>query len=343
MTGSARRSARFAATVVATVLAASACSSNTSTGAASAPASGASGAAGTGGQLETVKMATLAPSSLLWLHAIADKQGFYTKHNVKVDVVQVQTSPALVQAVSGGSADAGISLGDNVISAVDKGASIIISGAILQKAALRLYGSSDITAMNQLAGKAVTAGAVTGGTTDLLRYQAQQAGAAPATLKLLAITNSSDRVVALKNGQVKGAELIPPFDTLAASNGAHMLGWYDNPYVETPLILNTGWAKAHKAAAQGVTQALVDAAKWIYDPANAAAAQQILADYTHADAKAAADAYTFMVTQGQVISPDLTVDIAGLQDIVDISAAVAGTQPAKLDLTRYYDPAYLQP
>ena len=296
----------------------------------------------TTGPKQTVTLATLAPSSLLWLHAIAEKEGYYNQHNVTVRTVQIQSSSALVQAVASGSANAGVSLGDNVITAVDKGAPIIIAGALLQKAALRLYGSPKVKSINDLKGTKVTAGAVSGGTADLLLYQLMQAGLTKSDVQLLALTNSKDRVVALKNGQVQGSLLIPPYDTLAAQDGDTMLGWYDKPYIETPLIVNTSWAQANQAAALGLTGGLADAAKWIYDPSNGAAAQTILQNYTKVSAEAAKNAYQFMVTDGKVLSPDLAVQDAGLQNIVDVSASVDGKTGAKLDISKYYDPSYLK-
>ena len=305
-----------------------------------APASAAPAASGQA--LQSVSLATLGPSSLLWLHAIANAEGFYAQHGVQVTTIQIQSSSTLVQAVASGSADAGISLGDNVISAVNQGASIVISGVILQKAALRLYGASNIKTIAALKGTKVTAGAVSGGTADLLLYQLQQAGVSKSDLQMLALTNSSDRVVALKDNQVQGALLIPPFDTLAVADGANYLGWYNKPYIETPLIVNVAWAKAHAAAAQGVTQALAEAAAWVYRPANASAAEQILSKYTNASATAAADAYKFLVTDGQVISPNLQLDPGGLQDIVDIAAAVGDGTQTTLQTSKYYDPSYLK-
>src|SRR5690242_20402754 len=73
-----------------------------------------------------VRVATLAPSALLWLHAIAKQEGFFARHGVAIKELRAGSSPALLQAVSSGSVEAGISLGDLVIRAVDKGAPVVI-------------------------------------------------------------------------------------------------------------------------------------------------------------------------------------------------------------------------
>lgn len=307
-----------------------------------AAACGSGGSGGGSSKSGEVKLAVLAPSSLQWLHAIADKQGFYGAHGVKVTQIQVQDSSALVQAIASHSADAGIALGDNAMRAIDQGAKIKITGAVLQKAALRLYAGKGVSGVPAMRGGKVTAGAVAGGTTDLLLYQLIKGGLAKSDVSVVGIPNSKDRVTALGNGQVKGALLIPPFDTLAAGQGSTKLDWYDQPYVETPLVVNTDWAKSDPDAAKGLTQALVDAAKWIYDPANESAAEQILSGYAGVDAAAAKDAYAFMVTEGKVISPDLSVPAGGLSNIVKISASVNGQAEPKVDESKYIDSSYLR-
>src|ERR1700726_2609323 len=84
-----------------------------------------------------VRIAVLAPSALLWLHAIAKDQGFYTERKIDVKELVAGSSPVLLQAVSSGSVEAGISLGDVAIRAIDQGAPVIIAGAVLEKTILR--------------------------------------------------------------------------------------------------------------------------------------------------------------------------------------------------------------
>jgi ABC-type nitrate/sulfonate/bicarbonate transport system substrate-binding protein len=293
-------------------------------------------------QKTEVRMATLAPSSLLWLHAIAKDKGFYAEQNIEVKELVAGSSPALLQAVSSGSAEAGVSLGDVVIRAIDKGAPVIISGAILDHTPMRLIGGKGITSMKELAGVPVTAGAVEGGTANLLRFQLQGGGVDPSTLKMLALTNSRDRVVALGNGQVKGALLIAPFDTLAIREGMKVLDVYREPYLQTPLILNKEWAEKNRAAAVGITQAMKKAAVWIHQPANKQEAIDILSKFTKVPADVCADGYKFLVEEQKAISSNLEVPAASLENIIKINAALTGEKDTKpFDLKRYYDASYL--
>ncbi len=294
-------------------------------------------------QMTEVRMATLAPSALLWLHAIARDQGFYAERKIVVKDLVAGSSSTLLQAVASGSVEAGISLGDVVIRAVDQGAPIVVTGAVLRKTILQLVGGLGITDVRQLAGATVTAGAVEGGTANLLRFQLQRAGVDPRNVTMVALTNSKDRVVALGNGQVKGALLIAPFDTLAVKQNMKILDVYTEPYIQTPLILNKEWAQKNRSAAIGVTQALKKASDWIYLPANKQKAIDILAAYTGVSSDVCADSYHFIVEQQKAIGYGLAVEEAGLENIIKIDREI-GISPSSarpFELSRYYDPSYL--
>ena len=291
-----------------------------------------------------VRIAMLAPSALLWLHAVAKDQGFYAERKIEVKDLIAGSSPALLQAVSSGSVEAGISLGDVVIRAIDQGAPVIISGAVLEKTILRLVGGTGMTSLAQLSGTTVTAGAVEGGTANLLRYQLKRAGVDPRSVQMVSLTNSKDRVVALGDGQVKGALLLAPFDTLAERDKMKVLDVYKEPYVQTPLILNRDWAAKNRDAAVGLTKALQKAAILIYDPKNKQKAIDILAAYTKVPVDICAGSYKFIIEEQGAIGHNLEVSADGLDNIIKIDQAV-GANPASskpFDLSRYYDPSFLK-
>src|ERR1700676_4644258 len=139
-------------------------------------------------QAAEVRIAMLAPSALLWLHAIAKDQGFYSERKIDVKELIAGSSPVLLQAVSSGSVEAGISLGDVAIRAIDQGAPVIIAGAVLEKTILRLVGGTGVATIKDLGGGVVTAGAVEGGTANLLRHQLKAGGVDPRGVRMVALT-----------------------------------------------------------------------------------------------------------------------------------------------------------
>lgn len=294
---------------------------------------------------DTVRLATLAPGALLWLHNIADAKGFYKEVNLDVRRLQVADSPALVQAVASGSADAGVSLGDLVMKAIDQNAPIIIAGGYITKTSLRLVGAKDVKHPKDLAGAKMTAGAVRGGTTNLMLYQMLQHGVDPNGIQRISIPNSRDRVVALEAGQVRGAVMTPPFDVMAMQKGFPILDTYREPYLQTPLIVHSAWAQKNRDVVVRLVAASRKAAQWIYDPRNRAEAQAILAKDTGVAADIAEASYQFLVLEQQAYSRDLTVPEASLSNLLKIDEAVNTgklSAPApKVDVKKYYDPSYL--
>ena len=296
-------------------------------------------------QTDTVRLATLAPGALLWLHNIAEAKGFYKENRLDVKRLQVADSPALVQAVASGSAEAGVSLGDLVMKAVDQNAPIVIAGGYIVKTSLRLVGAKDVKNIKDLAGSKMTAGAVRGGTTNLMLYQLKLHGVDPNGIQRVSIPNSRDRVIALENGQVRGAVMTPPFDIMAARQGFPILDTYRDPYLQTPLIFNKDWAAKNRAAAVRFVRASREAAEWIYDPKNRAEAVDILAKDTGVARDIADASYQFLVVEQKAYSRDLSVPEASMTNIVkidhEVNAAAGAGAPPKIDPRKYYDPSFL--
>jgi ABC-type nitrate/sulfonate/bicarbonate transport system substrate-binding protein len=145
------------------------------------------------------------------------------------------------------------------------------------------------------------------------------------------------------NGQVKGALLLAPFDTLAEREKMKILDVYSMDYVQTPLILNKDWAAKNRNAAIGLTKALQKAAVWVYDPKNKQKAINILAAFTNVPVDVCTRSYQFIIEEQQAIGKNLEVRAAGLENIIkidqDIGANPASSKP--FELSRYYDPGFL--
>lgn len=295
---------------------------------------------------DTVRIATLAPSALVWLHAIADAKGFYKEQGLDVQRLQVQDSPALVQAVASGSAEAGVALGDVTMRAIDQKAPVIMVGGYLVKTPMRMIGAQEVKSAKDFVGSRMTAGAVKGGTTDLMLYQLKALGIDPTTIQRVSIPNSRDRIVALESGQVKGAMLVAPFDVLAIRKGFPVIDVFKEPYVQTPLIINTEWAAKNRGVAERLVKASRAAAAWINDSANRKEAIEILAKFTSSPPDVAEAAYQFLVTEQKAVLPDFSIPEAAVVNIVKMSREINPEEhpksPAPVDVRKYYDPSYVQ-
>lgn len=294
---------------------------------------------------DTVRIATLAPSALVWLHAIAETKGFYKSQGLDVQRLQVQDSPALVQAVASGSAEAGVALGDVVMRAIDQKAPVIMVGGYQVRTSLRMIGAKDVKNAKDFTGSKMTAGAVKGGTTDLMLYQLKGLGVDFTTIQRVSIPNSRDRIVALEGGQVKGAMLTAPFDVLAISKGFPVIDVFREPYAQTPLVINTEWAAKNRGVAERLVKASRAAAAWINDPASRKEAIDILVKFTNITPDVAEASFQFLIAEQKVILPDFSIPEAAITNIVKISRAINPEEhpreQAPLDVRKYYDPSFL--
>jgi ABC-type nitrate/sulfonate/bicarbonate transport system substrate-binding protein len=289
----------------------------------------------------TVRLATLVPSALTWLHHVAEAQGFYRDAGLTVENLVISDSPGLLQAVASGSADVGFSLGDLALIAIDQRAPIVMTGAVLDRSALRLIGGPGIKSARDLNGKRVTAGALRGGTTNLMLYQLKLLSVNIDSLQVVSIPNSRDRVVAMQNGQVSGAMLLAPFDIVALQQKMTVLDVYRQPYVETPVIFNVNWAQKNRKTAIAMAHSLRRAALWINQTSNRAAAAQILAHATNATHDIADASYRFIVAEQHAIPRDLSIPENGLRDILRINQVIEGKAPPPFTFHEYYDPSFL--
>jgi len=294
-------------------------------------------------QKTEVPFATLGPSALNWLHEIAKAEGFYAERGIEVKELIAGSSPALIQAISTESVAGGLAVPDLAMRAIDRGSPIVFTGGIVERSILRMVGAPGITEIKQLAGKPVTVGGVQGGTANLLRLMLKRNGVDHNGVKMVAVTNSRDRIVSLNNGQVQAALLIAPFDTIAMNAGMKVLDVYNEPYAQIALALNRNWASKNPKLAAGVTQAMRKAAVFILDPKNRQRAIDILAAHTKTDKDIIAHSYKFMIEEHKAIAPGLVMTAASLENLIKIDNAISAnpTQDRPIDLAKYFDPSFL--
>src|SRR5690606_16763675 len=84
-------------------------------------------------ELTKVTLSGLAPSATPWTYHVAQERGIFEAHGLEVEAVQAQNAPSVTQAISTRTVDAGMTQADNVLSAVDEGASLKIVGAFMGK------------------------------------------------------------------------------------------------------------------------------------------------------------------------------------------------------------------
>src|SRR5262245_40281836 len=109
---------------------------------------------------DTVTVGTVgSPSANLWPVFIGLDKGFFAAENIKLDVVYIQSSAAVIQQLSAGSLDMSMSTGIvDPLRAVDQGAALALARFEVQVPPYALMAKAGIKSLKELKGKVISVG-----------------------------------------------------------------------------------------------------------------------------------------------------------------------------------------
>src|ERR1700723_3802291 len=149
-------------------------------------------------------------SANLWPVLIALDQGFYTAEDLKVDIVYVQSSAALVQQVTAGSLPVSISTGlAGPLRAVGMGAPISLARIEVQAPPDDLVAKSGIASIADLKGKLISLGCPKDITRIYVVRMLAPNGVKPGDFDMVFAGSTAAPTSALAAGAVDAAILLP--------------------------------------------------------------------------------------------------------------------------------------
>src|ERR1700678_3303068 len=175
---------------------------------------------------DTVIVGTVgSPSANLWPLFIGLDRGFFTAENIKIDLVYVPASSAVIQQLTAGSLNMTMSTGlVDPIRAIDQGASIASGRFEVQAPPYVMMAKSSIKSLRELKGKVISVG----GAKDITRVYAERMLAAQGLksteFDFLYAGATSARAQALLSGAVDAAILLPPTNFQLQTAGFSDLG-----------------------------------------------------------------------------------------------------------------------
>ena len=192
---------------------------------------------------------------------------------MKVDIVFVQSSAALVQQIAAGSL--GIAHVDRArrsdLRAVGKGAPIAIVRIEVQAPPYALVAKPGIKSMKELKGKVISLG----GPKDITRIYVERMlapnGVKPGDFDMVFAGATTARASALLAGAVDAAILLPPFNFQAVAKGFNSLGLTVDYVKDLPFsgtAVNVAWANANKATLEKLLRAHNKSIAWFEDEQN---------------------------------------------------------------------------
>jgi NitT/TauT family transport system substrate-binding protein len=286
---------------------------------------------------DTVVVGTVGSASAnLWPVFIGLNKGIFAENDIKIDLVYVQSSAAVVAQLTAGSLDVTMSTGlVDPIRAVEKGAPIAIVRFESQSPPYALVAKPNIKSLRDLKGKVISLG----GAKDITRIYVERmlapSGIKPGEFDMVFAGATAARAAALQSGAVDAAILLPPSNFQAVANGFNELGLAADFTPELPFsgtVVNVPWANAHKAILLRLLEAHAKAIAWFEDDRNRAEAVAMMVKASGLKAGEVEKAYDFY-RKGHFFEPSGRVSIARLKALMGALESL-GDLPPGLDVNR---------
>ncbi len=294
---------------------------------------------------EQVTVGTVGQASAnLWPVLIGIDKGFFAAEGLKLDIVYVQSSAALVQQVTAGSLDVSISTGlADPLRAVGMGAPIAIVRIEVQAPPYDLVAKPGITSIKDLKGKVISLG----GPKDITRIYVERMlapnGVKPGEFDMVFAGATAARTSALLAGAVDAAILLPAFNFQAESKGFKSLGLTVDYVKDLPFsgtAVNIAWANANKGMLEKLLRAQNRSVAWFEDEKNRAEAVQILKAASGLTQEDVEKSYDFF-RNGHFFEPTGKVSRSKLNNLAKAMESL-GDLPGALDVDKAILPGVTQ-
>ena len=261
-----------------------------------------------------------------------------------MDTVSIGVSPGM-QAVASGSLDVMHNTVNAVVSFIESGGSgTKISLATVATHPGVLVGKKGLKSISELKGKVIGTSSIKSGSTILLRRLLKAHGLDDKDYDLVAGQGTAQIFQGLQAGAYDAIWLVPPQSIIAANAGYSILGTFREvapKFYFVCFAVNTNWLNSKTKVAQGFAKAWLQGVAWLYDPANRAEAEKILAEELKIAPDIAAKTYEELIVNTKGTYPlDGKVDFDVLKSVIEIMVegeelpALSQGRPAQISSTR---------
>lgn len=207
---------------------------------------------------------------------VAQKRGFYSQENVKVELVLIGRTDVQLQALLSGEIHFGTLNADSVIAVAEKGAILKVIAGVDNAAPYSLIGAKNLKKVEDLKGARLGVSSLRGGATSiLLEYLKSKGLLFPRDFFLTVISGGTvARLTALESGAIGGAVLGFPYSDIAVDQGFTRLGdtmEVISTYQFNGVTVNPAWAEKNRPGVVRFLKAHIRALRWIHEHPDQAA------------------------------------------------------------------------
>lgn len=293
---------------------------------------------------QTIRLVTLLGRPLPV--AVAEMHGTFAKYGITLRLENMPNSDQLRATLKDGNADLAYAAVDNAVAMVElAGVDVVIvmGGEGSQN---ELMVQPDIKSIKDLRGKTLIVDAPnTAYALQMKKILALNGLQAGKDYEIKPVGTTPQRLVAMReHSEYAGSMLGPPTSLLAKKAGLVSLGTVQEmigPYQAAGYFAQRKWAQEHRDMVAGYLAAIVEAQRWLMDPANKSQVIDLMIKESHLAPEVAAESYEFAMARPGGYEEDAQFDLNGFTNVLKLRAEVEGQwggHPPAID--KYYDGAY---
>jgi ABC-type nitrate/sulfonate/bicarbonate transport system substrate-binding protein len=277
-----------------------------------------------------------------WLPVIvADRQGYFARRGLRVDIKRLGTVDKATAAVKSGELNLTITPPEGAIRDCAAGGNLRIIAGNVNRLPLSLIANPRFKRIEELKGATLGTSSLTEGTALYTMEMLRQHGLNyPGDYEFSVVGVHPARWKALQEGTIDAAVQLIPLNFVAEDAGYSSLGEvsdYIPEIIFTALIADRTWAQAHRADVVAFLGALMDATQWLYAPDDEEALVRLTSEITQAEGHYGQQALAYM-REKNVFARDLTISPTAFGTSIELmqkaglaDAALVAAAPRVLD------------
>ena len=277
---------------------------------------------------------------------IAEKQGYFARHNVTAETENLPSSDVLRGNLANGKGDLAYLAVDNAVAMVElahQDMVILMGGEGSQN---ELVVQPEIKSLQELRGKMLIVDAPnTAYALQMKKILLAKGLQVVRDYEMKPIGGTPQRLIAMQeHKEYAGSMLGPPALITAKQEGFVSLGTVQDvigPYQAAGYFAQRKWALDNKENIQNYLAAIIEAQRWLMDPANKQQVIDLWITEFHMKPEIAAPTYESSVNAPGGFEKDAALDIEGFKNVLKLRAEIEGQwggHPPGID--KYYDPSF---
>jgi ABC-type nitrate/sulfonate/bicarbonate transport system substrate-binding protein len=258
---------------------------------------------------------------------VAQREGFFARHGVDVDIAYTPDSVHLMTKLIEGSYDIAVTAIDNLIAYQEGQGEVPVAAPVdlvafmgIDHSFQNLMAARDVRTIGDLKGRELAVDALTTGYAFILKEMLARAGLGDADVRYVRTGGGPTRMQALIEGKHAAGLLATPMDLVAAESGLNRLGSARESlghYQGRTAFARREWIRTNEAAAIGFMRAYRDAMEWLFDPQHRVAAAALLAHRDKSTSAVLAQrALEVLLHPTDGFFRDLALDIEGIKTVL---------------------------